>query len=126
MAIYSDIDIELSRQKDGDVTVDIDIEAVKNSIINIILTIPGSRRMLPTFASGPYSLLFEPMCDETSQKIGGNIVDAINRWDDRVEIKQLHIIANYDRNIYEGILTFSIRNITPEISYNIDFILKAL
>ena len=36
MAIYSDIDIELEDQADGDILRDTETEAVRNAIINII------------------------------------------------------------------------------------------
>ena len=62
---YSDYDGNFTRQNDGDVQKDIDVDAIFNSIGNIVLTTQGERRMLPTFASNIKRLLFEPI-DETT------------------------------------------------------------
>ena len=48
--MYSDVDMELTRQTDGDVQKDTDTDAVINSLNNIIATLQGGRRMIPEFA----------------------------------------------------------------------------
>ena len=58
---WSDADDSLTRQSDGDVQRDNDVDAIFNSLTNIILTVQGERRMLPTFASNVTKLLFEPI-----------------------------------------------------------------
>jgi phage baseplate assembly protein W len=57
-----------TKQADGDVQRDVDVEAIFNSIENIVLTTQGERRMLPTFASNLKRLLFEPI-DETTARL---------------------------------------------------------
>ena len=42
-SVYSDVDIELTRQTDGDIQRDDDVEAVINSLNNIVATMQGSR-----------------------------------------------------------------------------------
>jgi len=66
---WSDIDIFMERQDDGDVTREIDVDAVLNSITNIISTVQGERRMLPTFAAPIAGLLFEPIDEITAEVI---------------------------------------------------------
>lgn len=122
-AVYSDIDIELTKQTNGDITRDTEINAIINSLTNIISTIQGSRRMLPTFALDIQNLLFEPLDERTAKMIGDKIVLAIETWDTRVEIIELKIITNYDQNLYEMTLDFQIKPI-DEIR-TIDFVLIA-
>ena len=94
MAIYSDIDIELETQADGDVLRDTETEAVRNALINIINTRQGSRRMLPEFAINIFDVLFEPMDDTTAYDLGNRIFSAIESWDDRVVIEGLNKAVN--------------------------------
>ena len=110
-AVYSDLDLELTRQTDGDVKKDIEIDAVVNSLQNIISTLQGSRRMLPEFALDIQRLLFEPLDERTAKLIGNKIVTAIELWETRVEIIKLNITTDYDANLYRMTLDFRIKPI---------------
>lgn len=119
---YSDIDMELTKQTDGDILRDTDIESIKNSIQNILNTIQGQRRMIPEFATDLHRLLFQPMDDETAYAIGNRMLDAILIWDDRVKILGIEIEPRYDENQYRCRMNFQVK-LTNEIS-EIDFILQ--
>lgn len=123
-AVYSDIDMELNKQNDGDIQRDVELDAVINSLENIVSTMQGSRRMLPDFAIDIHNLLFEPLDDQTANLIGNKVVDAIELWDDRIEIIELHIVVDYENNLYRMRLDFTIRP-TDEVAA-IDFVLIAL
>jgi phage baseplate assembly protein W len=124
MSVYSDIAIEFTRQTDGDILKDEDVEAVKNSLMNIVQTVPGSRRMLPTFAQGASSILFEPMDEGTAKRLGSYILDAIKAWEDRIVIERLHVHANEDWNQYESYLVFYI--IGTNTPQKLDFIIRRI
>jgi len=121
---YSDVDIELIKRNDGDITQDTNIDAVKNSLSNIIETLPGSRRMLPEFAGDIYKILFEPIDKETAYILGEKIIEAINLWDDRVEITGLNIEPKYDLNLYRCNMNFKMTGSVGNRIYTIKFILK--
>jgi len=121
-AFYSDIDIKLEPQTDGDFTRDIEYDAVINSLTNIFNTQPGTRRMLPEFAVDIWGYLFEPMDEITAHRIGNDFLRAIETWDDRVIVQNIHVHANYDRNQYEVKLTFRIEAGRREVT--VDFILS--
>lgn len=122
-SVYSDLDIELTRQTDGDIRKDIEIDAVINSLQNIISTLQGSRRMLPEFALDIQRLLFEPLDERTAKMIGNKIVTAIETWETRVEIIQLNISTDFDANLYNMTLNFQIKPI--EEIRTIEFVLIA-
>jgi len=122
MAIYSDIDIELEEQADGDVLRDTETEAVRNAIINIINTRQGSRRMLPEFAVNIYDVLFEPMDDTTAYDLGNRIFNAIESWDDRIIIENVNVHQDYDKNLYEITVDFRIK--TSQVIETVNIILK--
>jgi phage baseplate assembly protein W len=122
MAIYSDFDSELEIQTDGDIQRDIEEEAIRNSLINIINTRQGSRRMLPTFAINLMDLLFEPMDDTTAYEIGNRIFGSIELWDDRIIVENLNIHQNYDKSQYDITLDFRLK--TSRKVETVNFILK--
>jgi uncharacterized protein len=109
--MYSDLDIELTRQTDGDIQKDTETDAVINSLNNIIATLQGSRRMIPEFAQDIWSLLFEPLDDDTARMIAERILDAIRIWEDRVEVISINIDTDYDANLYNLKLEFKIQRL---------------
>lgn len=118
---YSDFDDEFTKQSDGDILKDIDIEAIDNSIQNIVLTTQGERRMLPTFASNIKALLFEPIDEVSARLIAESLLDAIRIWESRIDITGFDIEPRYDENYYRCRLKFIIQN-KDEVEA-IDFIL---
>ena len=97
---YSDYDGFFTKQSDGDVQRDTDVQAILNSLSNILLTIQGERRMLPTFASNITYLLFEPIAE--------NIIDAIKVWEDRIDVTGFDIEPLYDQNSYRCRINFTV------------------
>jgi phage baseplate assembly protein W len=120
-SVYSDLDMELTKATDGDVTKDDDINAIINSLNNIIATLQGSRRMIPEFAQDLWKMLFEPLDEDTARIIGERILEAIEIWEDRVSISKINITPNYDQNQYSLSMEFTIKPIEQVMS--IDFVL---
>jgi len=104
--VWSDVDSNIEPQNDGDAVIDTDITAIINSLNNIIRTAPGSRRMLPTFASTAYWVLFEPIDDTTARKIAEGILEAIEIWEDRIEVTGFDIEPRYDESMYKCRMSF--------------------
>lgn len=121
-AVWSDIDIELTRQNDGDITRDTEINAIKNSLANIINTLQGSRRMLQPFASDVQGLLFEPIDAMTARSLAEKLLEGILYWEDRVSITNFDIEPKYDMNQYECRLNFTIKpsNIVETVKFIIN------
>jgi len=107
-AVWSDVDIKMTRQTDGDITRNTDVNAIFNSITNIIDTIQGSRRMLQPFASNISGLLFEPLDEITARMIAENIIGSIKYWEDRIEITGFDIEPRYDEGLYRCRLSFNV------------------
>ncbi len=125
MAIYSDIDIGLMEQRDGDITIDTDVQAVFNSLRNITLTLQGSRRMRPDFAYGPSYYLFEAINDANAQTLGSLIYNAILQFETRVNITNVHVTYDAPHNLYNVTISFAMVGSTPQV-YNVTYILKRL
>jgi len=123
-AVYSDIDIKLTKATDGDITKDEEFDAIENSLQNILATLKGERRMLPGFAANIWQMLFEPVDDTTARRIGSDILQAVEVWDDRVTVDNINVNANYDKNQYDIKVRVSIKDLQPEETREIEYILK--
>lgn len=115
MVLYSDINIELEKNLSGDIKKETEEEAVKNSLINIGETVQGFRRMQPDFALNAYNLLFDPMDDTTAKELGEYMDDAIQRWDDRIVVQQIHVHKNFQKHQYDITIYYYIRNLYNDI-----------
>jgi len=107
---WKDIDLSFERKRDGDIGELNHVDAVMKSLSNIMTTIMGSRRMLSDFANNYYYLLFEPMDEITAGQLGEVFLNAIEKWEDRVIIQNVNVNPNYTMNLYEVIVTFTLRN----------------
>lgn len=121
--IYSDVDMNLTKADDGDITRDIETDAVTNSLENILSTRPGSRRMIPEFAIDLQNLLFEPLDESNAKLMGDRILDAIKTWDDRVDIISVDIEVDFDNNLYKMRIEYTLRPSTEVTT--VDFVLVA-
>ena len=123
--VYSDIDMELTKQADGYITRDTDVQAIFNSIENIVMTIQGSRRMRPDFALGPHNFLFEQITEANAQQLGNVIGSAIALYENRINVVNIHVEYNLYDNLYKVTINFTILGRTYVIE-SIDFTLKRL
>ncbi len=121
-ATYSDVEMLLDRQPDGDILREIDVKAILNSLTNIIQTIQGERRMLPTFASPIAGLIFEPIDEITAEIIANYLIQSINYWEDRIELTGFDIEPLPDQNQYRCRITFVV--LGSDKTESIDFILS--
>lgn len=119
---YTDYDGNFTRQADGDVQKDTNVDAIFNSIENIIMTVQGERRMLPTFAANIKKLLFEPIDEISARTIAESLVDSIRIWDERIDITGFDIEPLYDQNAYRCRLNFLI--LGSEEVESVNFILS--
>ncbi len=120
-SVYSDVDMRLSKQTDGDIQRDNDVDAIINSLNNIVATMQGSRRMIPEFAQDIWALLFEPLDTETARMIGERLLEAIQVWEDRVEVTRIDINPDYDNNLFSLRMNFKIKTVEEEET--IEFVL---
>ena len=118
---WSDLDEFYRKQADGDMQRDVDIAAIFNSLKNIILTIQGQRRMLPTFATNIWGLIFEPIDEITARLIAENLLESIRIWETRITVTGFDIEPRPDENFYRCRLNFVI--VGREETQTVDFIL---
>lgn len=107
-----------------DIKVAYDINAIKNSLINLFNTAPGERFLLPDYGCDLRQFIFEPMNDFTSRQIGETIRRNIKKWEPRVRIISINIDAYTDRNEYEIFLKIEIPFLQRGETLNLNAILN--
>lgn len=74
---------------------------VRKSIYQILGTRLGSRVMVPEFGSRLYELLFEPIDEITTALARVYTIEAIEKWEPRVDLNEVAININPDANRVE-------------------------
>jgi phage baseplate assembly protein W len=107
--LYSDLNLNLSINP---ITLDVnpitDIEAVKNSIKNLILTNFHDRPFRPTLGSGVAGLLFENASIFTAIEIKNAIEKVIGRHEPRARAITVQVIDKSDENAYNVTIGFEV------------------
>ena len=95
MAKYTDIDYKLNTVN-KDLRLATDIEAINNSIRNILNTPKSSVPGNPTFGSDLEGVLFEAIDDITFSLIQNIIIDELEKWEERITIKEVNLNSIID------------------------------
>lgn len=92
----------------GDLIVKKDDAAVKQAVVNLLLTNKGERPFQPDLGSNLRNLLFEPVDAATAGQIARNISATIDRYEPRIRILDLDVSSNYDDNGFDVFMNFEI------------------
>ena len=121
---FKDLNITFKKHPvTDDVVVSRDASAIKQAIVNLLLTNKGERLMNPGYGSDIRRYLFEPLDYGTANQIKGNIRDTIERFEPRISVVRLKASPNYDDNGFDITMTYSIRG-TNDSPVTVDFFLS--
>ncbi len=87
-----------------DIEISYDLNAIKNSIVNLFNTTPGYRLLLPDYGCDLRQFVFEPISESTAYRIGRTIRTNIEKWEPRIILDNIGIDAYEDENKYEILL----------------------
>ena len=106
---FKDINITFKKHPvTDDLVVSKDASAIKQAIVNLLLTNTGERLMNPEYGSDIRSYLFEPLDYGTSASIKKNILYTIDTFEPRIQIMSLVCNPNYDSNGFDVEMTYKI------------------
>ena len=121
---FKDLNITFKKHPvTDDVVVSRDASAIKQAIVNLLLTNKGERLMNPNYGSDIRRYLFEPLDYGTANQIKGNIRDTIERFEPRISVIRLKASPNYDDNGFDITMTYSVRG-TDDSPVTVDFFLS--
>lgn len=92
----------------GDLQVVKDEAAIKQSIVNLLLTVKGERFFNADLGSSISSLLFEPLDYGTASIISTEIETTLQRYEPRIRVLLVNVEPNFDDNGFEANLSFEI------------------
>ncbi len=89
--VFSDIHLDIVRDTQAtngynsknslpDVKLDYDLDAIKNSLVNLFNTVPGQNLMIPEFGLNLNQFLFRPISDIDARFIGNTILNGVNTY----------------------------------------------
>ena len=105
---YSDLDLSLVRTSKKDIVPLTDIDAVKTSVRNILLTNHGDRPFQPYLGANLRALLFEPADQFTIFAIHEDIRFAITKFEPRIDQVRIRVDFNDSSSQYNVSLTFRV------------------
>ena len=113
---YTDLDLFFSKKATSkDISKVTDIQAVKRSIRNLVLTNHYEKPFHPEIGSGVRGILFEPMTPLTAHILTRKIEDVITNFEPRARLISVRAQPNLDRNEYECTIEFFVVNAPTEL-----------
>ena len=107
---FKDININFKKHPvTGDLVVSKDASAIKQSIVNLLLTNRGERVFQPDYGSDIRSQLFEPLDYATAGSIKNSILYTIAKFEPRILVESLDCRPVYADNGFNCEMTYSIK-----------------
>ena len=113
---YIDLDLFFGKtQGSADISKITDVESVKRSVRNLVLTNFYEKPFHPEIGSGVRDILFENMTPVTSVVLAKKIEDVIENFEPRARLIGVRALPNLDRNEYEVTIEFFVVNTPTEL-----------
>ena len=122
---FKDFSLSFTRNKiTNDLLVKKENAAIKQAVINILLTEKGERLYDSNFGSDVRSYLFEPLDYATAGLVQTAVEDCLVEYEPRINILQLSVMPDFDQNGFEVNLAFSIKGRDDLPPQDIEFFLN--
>ena len=123
---YTDLDLFFGKKTTSkDINKVTDIQAVKRSIRNLVLTNHYEKPFHPEIGSGVRGMLFEPMTPLTAHVLTRKIEEVIENFEPRAILVGVRATPNLDNNAYNVAIEFYVVNAPTEL-VNMEILLERL
>ena len=114
--IYRDLNLNFSSNPvTGDVTTVTDVNAVKRSVRNLLLTNHYDKPFHPEIGSNIPYLLFENFGPVTGNQLSRAIEEMIGNFEPRVRVENVECIPLPDTQTYNVVIQFYVENMPAEL-----------
>jgi phage baseplate assembly protein W len=121
---FKDISITFDKNfVTDDLAVTKDFNAIKQSVKNLVTTVPGERFFNPNIGSRITDLLFEPLDFINANLVKSEITYTINAFEPRVKLIDVTVDQNMDDNGYDVQVEFEVIGL-PEKTQELTFFLE--
>lgn len=108
---FTDLDLNfIANPVTGDVSVKYDVNAIKQSVKNLVMTQNYERPFHPEIGSQVYSLLFDQFSPITQIVLKEAITNTILNFEPRVVLESVDVVLNNDDQSADVTIIFSIIN----------------
>lgn len=107
----------------GDLIVSKDEAAIKQAVINLLLTNRGERVFNANLGSSISSLLFEPLDYGTAGMVSAEIENTMKAYEPRIRVLAVNTLPDFDQNGFDVELIFEIIG-REDIPLNVAFFLE--
>lgn len=90
-----------------DIVTDVNSKVIKNSIYNILSTMPGQKILNPEFGLNLTQWLFTNLSETNASLIKFKITEQINRYEPRVTLTKVEVVPNYEEHQYDITIQFN-------------------
>ena len=80
--------------------------AIERSVLNILSTAKGERRMRPRFGCGIHDLVFAPNDPTTAGLIQSQVIEALGWWEPRIDVIGVDVEPDSDQ---DGLMLIGVR-----------------
>lgn len=119
MADYVDLDYSMNKTTFGDITFQEDANAVKQSMIDILLTKVGEMEYRPLYGSKIHTLLMEKMSEITAIRLRDEITVALENWEPRIKLTDIEIVRYTDEKYYDVFIHFDLLRLSTSDTLNL-------
>ena len=106
----------------GDLTTVKDEAAIKQAIINLLLTNRGERLFAPRIGSSLSDLLFEILDFGTASLVNTEITNTLSTYEPRIRVLSLSTNPNFDDNGFDVELVFEVVGIPVHVVAGVSFV----
>lgn len=114
---YSDLNLNFTKNPaTGDVARLTDIEAVKRSVRNLIMTNQFERPFHPELGTSVRTLLFEPITPLNAVLLEDRVREVIINFEPRADVGSVQVLDEIDNNRYKVIINFTVVSTSEDVS----------
>ena len=122
---FKDLSLTFAKNKvTDDILVKKEDAAVKQAVLNVLLTNKGERLYDKEYGSDIRSFLFEPLDFGTAGSIKDNIVRTLKTYEPRASIRSCIVEPNFDANGFDVRLDFTVYSRSDLPPLSIEFFLN--
>ena len=97
---WSDLDLDFTMHPvTKDVSIKRNVEAIKRSVRNLIMTNPFERPFHPEIGSGITGLLFDNVAPTTAVVLQSEIRQVLNNFEPRIELIDIGVLGDIDKKV---------------------------
>ena len=114
--VYKDLNLNFSANPvTGDVTMVTDVNAVKRSVRNLLLTNHYDRPFHPEIGSNLQNILFQNFGPITGNQLSRAIEEMISNFEPRARVETVECYPVLDANSYDVRIYFYVENLPAEL-----------